>query len=265
LRIEIQLQPSRLPFSLPASYSYLLTSLIYRTLERSSSEYSTFLHERGYGSERPFKLFTFSPLLLPNRAFHYEKEQLWIDARRLRWQISSPMREFVEHLAQGLLSQGEIELGREDERWALGIEEVRVLEPPVFRREMVFKCLAPLVLTTGSERAGRFGAHYLRHDEAGWSERMRANLVRKFELVHARTLEETDFAMEFDRAYIERRSERAYKLIDFKGTKIKGVFVPFRAMGSPELIQIGYEAGFGEKNSMGFGMAEPVESTHNFT
>jgi CRISPR-associated endoribonuclease Cas6 len=28
--------------------------------------------------------------------------------------------------------------------------------------------------------------------------------------------------------------------------------------GSAELIEIGYEAGFGEKNSMGFGMVEMI-------
>jgi CRISPR/Cas system endoribonuclease Cas6 (RAMP superfamily) len=34
---------------------------------------------------------------------------------------------------------------------------------------------------------------------------------------------------------------------------------PFVVRGSVELIALGYEAGFGEKNSMGFGMVEVVD------
>jgi CRISPR-associated endoribonuclease Cas6 len=35
-----------------------------------------------------------------------------------------------------------------------------------------------------------------------------------------------------------------------------GIQAPFTIEGDPELIKVGYECGFGEKNSMGFGMAE---------
>ena len=46
------------------------------------------------------------------------------------------------------------------------------------------------------------------------------------------------------------------RLVDYKGTKIRGVVAPFHVIGAPELIHIGYECGFGDKNSMGFGMVE---------
>lgn len=62
--------------------------------------------------------------------------------------------------------------------------------------------------------------------------------------------------MTFDQAYIDKRKGRVTRLVDFKGTKIRGVFAPFHVIGAPELIRIGYECGFGDKNSMGFGMVE---------
>ena|GEM_PF-6212384 len=40
----------------------------------------------------------------------------------------------------------------------------------------------------------------------------------------------------------------------------KAILAPFTARGPVELLQIGYEAGFGEKGSMGFGMAEVAGS-----
>jgi CRISPR-associated endoribonuclease Cas6 len=261
MRVEIQLQSSQSSFCLPASYAYLLTSLIYRTLERSSSRYSAFLHERGYGDpKKPFKLFTFSPLLTPTGALRYENGLLRIAANRVRWQVSSPMREFVEHLAQGLLSRGEMELTFNGETQTLGIERIEVLASPVFSAEMRFTCLSPLVVSVGEERNGRFMPHYLRYDELGWSERLRANLLRKYALVQGREPAQTELEIEFDRTYLARVGEKAYKLIDFKGTKIKGVLAPFYTKGSPELIEMGYEAGFGEKNSMGFGMVAIIAS-----
>jgi CRISPR-associated endoribonuclease Cas6 len=34
----------------------------------------------------------------------------------------------------------------------------------------------------------------------------------------------------------------------------------FRARGDPKLIEIGYKAGFGSKNSMGFGMVKVTKN-----
>jgi len=64
--------------------------------------------------------------------------------------------------------------------------------------------------------------------------------------------------VEFDQEYLRRKGEGIYRLVDYKGTKIKAIMAPFVVRGSPELMEMGYEAGFGEKNSMGFGMVEVV-------
>jgi CRISPR-associated endoribonuclease Cas6 len=37
---------------------------------------------------------------------------------------------------------------------------------------------------------------------------------------------------------------------------------PLEVTGSPELIETGYEAGFGEKGSMGFGMIREISQLH---
>ena len=42
-------------------------------------------------------------------------------------------------------------------------------------------------------------------------------------------------------------------------TKIVGFEVPFTLQGSTKLMEIAYECGIGEKNSLGFGMIEKVE------
>jgi len=48
------------------------------------------------------------------------------------------------------------------------------------------------------------------------------------------------------------------KLFRVQGTKVRGWEGKFWVEGDPELIRIGYEAGFGERNAQGFGMVKLV-------
>jgi CRISPR-associated endoribonuclease Cas6 len=57
-------------------------------------------------------------------------------------------------------------------------------------------------------------------------------------------------------ATVVRHGGRISKLIDYKGTKIRGYQAPFTVTGPPELLRIGYACGFGDRNSQGFGMVE---------
>ena len=75
-------------------------------------------------------------------------------------------------------------------------------------------------------------------------------------MVHRQPPEEKSFAMTFDQGYIDKRKGRVTRLVDYKGIKIRGVVSLFHVIGAPELIRVGYECGFGDKNSAGFGMVE---------
>jgi CRISPR-associated endoribonuclease Cas6 len=123
---------------------------------------------------------------------------------------------------------------------------------------MRFTCLSPIVVSRPVESGGKLRAHYYRYGEPGLSKAVRANLVEKFKLLYGHIPINQDLTIAFDASYIRRKRGKISKLIDFKGTRIKGILAPFTAEGSPELMEVGYEAGFGEKNSMGFGMAEVI-------
>lgn len=261
MRIRVRLLAARSPVRLPLNSNHHLTSTIYRLLERSSHDYAAFLHDEGYraGAKR-FKLFTYAQLRFEK--FRLEPPEIVSLGRNIEWQISSPVGEFVEHLASGLLSQGEVRIARA----RLPIERIETLPSPEFSERMTFTCLSPLVVSRPVERERASGsrpkllAQYYRHDEAGLAEAIRANLLRKYELIHGCSARSPELILAFDESYLRRREGQVYKLIDFKGTRIKGIFCPFTVEGSPELIRVGYEAGFGEKNSMGFGMVEAVAS-----
>jgi CRISPR-associated endoribonuclease Cas6 len=69
------------------------------------------------------------------------------------------------------------------------------------------------------------------------------------------------FRFTLDREYLDRRQGRVQKLIAIKEGKpdetvVKGTLAPFRLEAPPDLLEIGYDCGFGERNSQGFGMVK---------
>ena len=234
---------------LPINYNYFLSGVIYRFLRESNPEYAQFLHQDGYEVEnRRFKLFTFSQLMAKREI---RGDQIHFRSP-LTWYVSSSQEPFLQNFAAALMETGILQV----ERHRLRVNDVEVLPPPRFGQRMTFRCLSPVTMSTKRERADRLDTHYCLPDDPQFSELVRQNLIRKYEAVHQQPPEEKSFAMTFDQEYIDKRKGRVTRLVNFKGTKIRGVVSPFHIIGAPALIRVGYECGFGDKNSMGFGMVE---------
>ena len=236
--------------TLPINYNHLLTSVIYRFLAESNPEYASFLHNEGYGDEQKrFKLFTFSQLMAERRRVTGDRIRF---GSTLTWSVSSPVEAFLSHFADTLLTEGRLTLGGHQ----LQIRDVTIPRIPRFQSEMWFRCLSPIVMSTVRERNSEQVMHYCLPDDPAFSELVRQNLNRKHKVIHGCLPSDDAFTLEFDKNYIDRKRGRVTRLIDFKGIKVRGVLCPFRVSGNPALIQIGYECGFGDKNSAGFGMVE---------
>lgn len=235
---------------LPINYNYFLTGVIYQFLRESDPEYAHFLHQDGYEQEnRRFKLFTFSQLMAKQREIRGDQIHF---RSPLTWYVSSSQQPFLENFAAALMETGILQI----ERQRLRVQDVEVLRQPRFRPQVTFRCLSPITMSTVRERADQLVTHYCRPDDPQFSELVRQNLIRKYEAVYQQPPQEKSFAMTFDQAYIDKKEGRVTRLVDYKGTKIRGALSPFHVIGTPELIRVGYECGFGDKNSMGFGMAE---------
>ena len=236
--------------TLPINYNYQLAGTIYRFISKSNTEYASFLHNEGYlAAQKRFKLFTFSQLMAERRRIngahiHFRSS--------LTWYVSSPIEQFLSHFADTLLTESRLTLGPHH----LTITDVTIPRAPRFHTEMHFRCLSPIVMTTVRERDGKPAMHYCLPDDPALSDLIRQNLIRKHEAIHGHTPHDDALAFHFDKNYINRRQGRVTRLVDYKGIKVKGVLCPFHVSGSVALIQTGYECGFGDKNSAGFGMAE---------
>jgi len=264
MRLRITLVPQSRPTVIPVNYNYILSALIYRLIDTSSAEHAEWLHTYGFtlGSKR-FKHFTFSRLLVPQRKIL--GRELHILSEQVHWIVSFLVERSLEHFVTGVFQNQEVWIGRADNRFV--ITSVEALESPTFIPEMKFKTLSPIVVSAPVERGDRLVAYYYRPGDGGLSEALQKNIASKYESVYGRAPEEARFEFEMDAQYVTKRGgyERLTKLITLKEghsdeTKVRGFDAVFRLRGNPELIRLAYEAGLGEKGSLGFGCIEVVKA-----
>lgn len=272
MRIKITATTDR-PTLFPFNYQYPLQAAIYGLIRESSSKYSKFLHEQGYvkdGVDRVFKFFTFSklkfsPKLTGKTGFE--------NVRQIEFIFSTIVEESLRHMILGIFSDREMHLWINGKGVKLTIVNVDVLEDFVFSGKEKFICLSPIAVSTMMENdKGRKVPHFLNYmvprEKDRFAENIKNNLVNKYETLHNTLYKKRDqlFSFHFDPIYIAKKNGTISKLISFKNDiKIKAMEAPFTVEADPDLIKIGYECGWGEKNSAGFGCAKPIREYHRKT
>jgi CRISPR-associated endoribonuclease Cas6 len=89
------------------------------------------------------------------------------------------------------------------------------------------------------------------------------NLLFKYKTLYNENIRSGKLQITWDNNEIEQRLRTGKKLtaklsIEFgsKRNTILGSIVPFKIKGDKKLIKTGYECGFGDMNSLGFGMVD---------
>ena len=232
------------PVLLPWNYLHLLHGFLYAAIKKASPKLGEFLHEQGFvvGGHR-YKLVTFS-LLFPKAAEPTNDGLEMLPP--IHWWVSSPLLAPMEALAFTLLTEGEARLGKVN----LTVERVEVEESPKIEGRCLFQSLSPIVASTGVRKRGKIEHRFLSPEEQDFWRVLETNLRRKATVLG---IEASPNALQF-----AREGEWRSKLFEVQGTKVRGWEGKFWVEGDPELIRIGYEAGFGERNAQGFGMVKLV-------
>ena len=248
MRIALTLENPRPQTTIPVNYNYHLASCLYAILEASSPDYALRLHQEGYAFQgKHFKLFTFSHLLVERRRI--EQDRLVLQSPTVRWLIASPVEEFVMHLANGMLQRGVVRIGSA----ALRVQEVTALPMPALNPTTRFTCLSPITMSTHTTVAGKNPLQYCRVEEDFYA-KVVENLQRKYTLLTGNDGRSLSLSLAFDPDYVARRGGRIHKVLQYKDTRVFAYLAPFTAQGDVELLRVGYECGFGDGNSKGFGM-----------
>lgn len=260
MRFQVTLR-NDVPVRLPIDHYHLLRGALFEHLQRSDSSFATFLHDEGYatgaGGAQRYKLFSFSSLRGPkgNRRF-VGSAQMVLAPGLVTWTISSPKDDFLRNEVEGILAKsGPMVIG--GQRFML--ENIESLPDPTFTQTMRFTCLTPIVAAVRSETHKT--PRYLRpSDGAALSEAVRVNVIRKYRALHGTEPENPALTLTLDAAYLARAPHGGTKKITLPGNgttiDVIGTYAPLTLTGAPQLIQVAYECGLGEKNSSGMGMVE---------
>lgn len=237
--------------SLPINYQYELSSWIYNVIERADSSYSTFLHEKGYSIDgKKFKLFTFSQLDL--RPYEISGSQMKLLGKEISFIIRFAVDSSLNHFITGLFMQQRFSLGDRHHMADFEVTAVQTIAPPHFETKMHFQCLSPICVSR--MRPDRT-AEYLSPQDKDYGKLLVQNLVRKagaFAATHEQAL--PDFSeFQFRLLNTPRRKGVHIKANTDSHTQVIGYLFHFELTAPVELHELGYDAGFGEKNSMGFG------------
>lgn len=247
------------------NYYYPLSAAIYKLLRFGSPEFASFLHEIGFKlNSRKYKLFTFA-LQFNNCA--YLKEHILLKNNSVNLYISSPLIDsFIKNFVIGTFQSQKIEICSDNIKTIFNIRQVECLPEPLFSDTMNFLSLSPMVLSIPQMKNNSMIPKYLRyHEDINEINRvLNNNLLNKYSLLNDAPPSGKEVRLEWDNSYIKRKESTGKKLTALQTiksgseqqTKVVGNLLPFKLSGDVDLIKTGYECGFGDMNSMGFGMAE---------
>jgi CRISPR-associated endoribonuclease Cas6 len=252
---------------LSINYNYSLASAIYKLLEFGSPKFSSFLHDIGYTQNgKSYKLFSF--------ALHLEKAKIEqgffnLVSPNASIFITSPLiDDFIKNFVIGTFHSQKIELFADYVKTEFKILQAELVPPPQFYEKMKFSLLSPLVISSYANHNDKVGQHFFRYDDDinEINRVLNANLFHKYKSIYNKDYAGCDVSLRWDEDYI-RKMEAGGKRISRKITITKdlanpvdivAINAPFSLEGDVEIMKVGYECGFGEKNSMGFGLAKVV-------
>gem|GEM_PF-1762500 len=262
MRVKLVLGNSRF-HTVPVDYHHQLSSAIYRLFYGADRDFARWLHGKGYGEKRRFKLFNFSQIFAKPDEYRVDLERRRVTflADRVWFYISTPVDEIAMALAEALTRHSDITLRVGKSVFTL--ERATAFATPMFEDGVAsLKCVSPVVLTrvVHGEDGRYLPPAYIRPWEEDAEDYLKQNLVNKYMAYTGEDMSRK-IAVELDRAYIESKKERCLASRYVKNEKIVGFRVPVKIFGPPKFLRFAYEAGLGVKNSLGFGMVERVGFT----
>jgi len=222
---------------LPIHYNHLVQGFIYDTIDEKLAE---FLHSKGYGEGRNFKLFCFSNIF--GKADNHSIPEHLVFKNKITLEVCSPMTDFCDSFANGIFKKT-IRLGSN----ILNVESIKVDNQYVVSENTVLAPLSPIVAySTLLKPEGKKYTCYFQPGEEDFQRIVAENLRKKYKAYMGAEPPEDDII-------IRPISTPKLHLVIYKGFVIKGYTCKLKIKGPKELIQIAVDAGLGSKNSQGFG------------
>lgn len=229
---------------LPYHHVDWIQAAIYNSMQQNVAQA---VHDMGFPVDnRPLRLFAFSRI---QGRFRVSKETIAFTFP-VRLVIASPLKLLIQQFVNALVTATEFHIGPETCRLA----SVSVDDMDIETSHIRVRTLSPITVhSTMTKPDGRRYTVYYHPKEREYEEQVLQNLLRKYIAV-------TGAPFLIDKASpsfrLRLKNEAKLHIVQYKSTIIKGYSGIFDIEGPPALLQMGWDAGFGDRNSQGFGLVE---------
>jgi CRISPR-associated endoribonuclease Cas6 len=232
MRIKVSLKGKGL---IPFNYNLALAGAVYSPMKRIDTELASRIH-----SSTNYKFFTFSLLQIPERKVSHRGIYV-VDGGYFL--VSSPIKEIITCFIEGIMENPEVRIGPVH----FDVDAVELLMMPEFNGKATFSTVSPIIVRTAEEENGKLRIIDLYPTNPKFYENLKNNLIKKYKSLYHEERDDITFSKPFS---------TKFKRVQIKNTYHRASLMRFEAEGDSNLLRLGYEAGFGEKNSMGFGMVK---------
>lgn len=248
---------------LPLNYQYPLSSWIYKCINQSDGKFASYLHEKGYPGNKagkPFKFFTFSKIQVSQKDIY--QDRMVVLSNEIKLIVSFLIEGTAEHFIRGAFQNQHVGIG--DQKSQMDFEIVRIeVKPAAINETVHVRTISPIVISQPVLKNSKMQAKFLAPTDAGYQEYFFNNLIRKYESYANYTGIALTPTFQNDMKFELHKDKVLSRLIMIKSgtaaqTQIRGFDYSFSLTAPYELVRIGMLAGFGEKNSLGFGCGEVV-------
>jgi CRISPR-associated endoribonuclease Cas6 len=244
---------------LPVNYQYPVSAWIYKVINKSNSEFAEWLHSHGYtDGNKQFRLFNFSHLQTKNAKV--KNDRLFIHDHEMILFISFYPIEAMEHFITGLFKDQVFSIGDKKSGAAFHVQTIERIPEPQFMPETTFKTLSPVIISHKTAENQKY-AEYKHPKDEEYGQLLINNLFAKHNTFY--TIKDKTKYLDPEQHHCQFKlvTEPKQKLITIKAgtpqeSKLKGFLYQFSLEAPEQLLRFGYYAGFGEKNSLGFGCGE---------
>ncbi|MEO1655828.1 MAG: CRISPR-associated endoribonuclease Cas6 [Bacteroidota bacterium] len=261
MRFQLHLEVLEKNTLISFNYHYALSAAIYKILERADSDYADFLHEKDYSFQgKKFKFFTFSDIRVPKGYWQGMGDRMLIKSRTATLNVSFYMDQAAENFVMGLFKDQIIEIADRKTKGKFLVKQVESLSQDFSSASVQLRPLSPLVVARKNPE--RRSEDYLHPQDPDFEKFFWDNLVSKFVAVKTFKKEAFDpgiinekpnlklFNSHKIKSKLRRIKEGSPSMTQVRGYQGFGL-----ELSAPrELIELGFYAGFGKLNAMGFGM-----------
>jgi len=250
---------------LPFNYNNPLSAWINKTIKQGNTEFASFLEEYGFNTpEKSYKFFTFSQIRIPPKGFQITDGAMELLCDRVRLELSFLAPEALQQSIAGLFKQQYFSISDSRHTITFKVSQVDVRPTPVFERKCSFRAISPVVLTRLDKV--RNCTEFIGPSHAAYHQKFFDNLVRKYTaalfaglVTPTAPTEASGGKMRFKFSEPVRQRNIQVKGSTRGQNRLEGFMYSFEISAPPELIKIGYYAGFGEKNNMGMGCVKFIK------